>query len=476
MRPSAVKRGQWCPECANQGRGAYQLLNIPTLKEIAHQRGGECLSTEYLGVHSNVLWRCAHGHEFSATPADVKNSGNWCPNCAVRWGERLCREFFEKMFNTNFPKVRPVWLKNQQGRNLELDGFNKELKIAFEHQGEHHFQEGVFTKSNTAFKRVLFHDRIKREKCAEHGVALIEVPEIGTRIRVGDLKDYIIEQAEILGVDHKIVSTSFIPDWWKVYAGGYDYLEKLRAVAHKHGGRLLTTEWKGHKVSVDFICSEGHRFTMMPYGVLYGAWCQKCAGNERGTIEDMRKIAAERGGECLSDVYVNSQTKLRWHCLKHDYTWWNTPNNIKRGQWCIACAGRTRWTIEAVKSFAESRGGVCISEKYVNTKAKLAFRCHTCGHNWETSLASLLNGSFCPRCGLQKVLRHTRKTITEMNEIAESRGGRCLSTEYLNSHTPLLFKCGDPNHPSWKAAPTNIRRGKWCPVCGRRRRGRSKPH
>ena len=171
----------------------------------------------------------------------------------------------------------------------------------------------------------------------------------------------------------------------------------------------------------------------------------------------------------MSDVYVNDKTKLKWRCPKHDYTWWNKPNNIKRGQWCIVCAGRTKWTIDAVKSLAESRGGVCVSDKYMNTTAKLSLRCNTCGHVWETSLNSLLNGSFCPKCGLEKVLQHTRKTITGMQEIAESRGGRCLSTTYVNSHTHLLFKCGNPNHPPWKATPSNIRRGRWCPVCGHRR-------
>ena len=179
----------------------------------------------------------------------------------------------------------------------------------------------------------------------------------------------------------------------------------------------------------------------------------------------MIKLANARGGECLSKEYVNGQTKLKWYCKEHDYTWWNTPNNIKRGQWCIFCSGRTKWTIESVKRIAESRDGMCLSTKYENTKSKLNFKCNSCGNRWATTLNSILNGAFCPKCGLNKVIRKTRKTLLEMKEIAESHGGECLSDKYVNSHTPLIFKCKNPDHPPWKAAPTNICRRKWCRLC-----------
>lgn len=465
MIPSAVKQGQWCNECANEVRGNYQLLDIPTLQEIARERGGECLSTAYEGVHSKLLWRCAHGHEFEMVPADVKNQGSWCPTCATGWGERLCRQLFEGIFGSSFPRCKPEWLKNPQGNRLELDGFSEELRIAFEHQGEHHYKDGVFSKSNSAFKRILLHDRIKRERCADVGIILIEIPEVGTRTKVEDLRSFILLEATRSGVEGKVVNASFTPDWREVYAGGYDYIERLRAIAQEHGGRLLTDEWKGQDVAVILECKMGHRFKMKPSGVYQGAWCQECAGNRPGTIEEMRRIAKERGGECLSHEYVNGKTKLKWRCLIHDHTWWNTPNNIKRGQWCILCAGRRKWTIEAVRALAQARGGSCLSDEYRNTKAKLRFRCGTCGHIWDTTLSSLLNGSFCPRCGLERVLKKTRKSIDEMHEIAAQHGGSCLSTRYVNSHTPLVFKCRNQSHPPWKAAPTNIRRGKWCRLC-----------
>ena len=62
------------------------------------------------------------------------------------------------------------------------------------------------------------------------------------------------------------------------------------------------------------------------------------------TIEQMHALAKERGGVCLSTVYVNSYTKLRWRCSE-GHEWEATPSNVKRlDSWCPACVGTLRGT------------------------------------------------------------------------------------------------------------------------------------
>ena len=34
----------------------------------------------------------------------------------------------------------------------------------------------------------------------------------------------------------------------------------------------------------------------------------------RLTIEEMKKIATDRGGKCLSHVYINGLNRLKWQC------------------------------------------------------------------------------------------------------------------------------------------------------------------
>ena len=55
-----------------------------------------------------------------------------------------------------------------------------------------------------------------------------------------------------------------------------------------------------------------------------------------------------------------------------------------------------------------------------------------------------------------------------MIELAKKRNGECLSTEYINAHTKLLWKCADGHE--WEAKPNNIQQGKWCPICARRKK------
>jgi len=56
-------------------------------------------------------------------------------------------------------------------------------------------------------------------------------------------------------------------------------------------------------------------------------------------------------------------------------------------------------------------------------------------------------------------------TIEEMCSIAESRGGKCLSLEYVNSGSQLIWEC-HRNH-TWKTSAESIKSGRWCPYCNK---------
>ncbi len=76
---SNIKSSRWCPHCAKNTK--YSLLDMYAL---AHQKGGKCLSTEYEGSHTKLLWECKRNHTWRATPSSVRNcrkGGSWCPIC-----------------------------------------------------------------------------------------------------------------------------------------------------------------------------------------------------------------------------------------------------------------------------------------------------------------------------------------------------------------------------------------------------------
>lgn len=59
------------------------------------------------------------------------------------------------------------------------------------------------------------------------------------------------------------------------------------------------------------------------------------------TLEDMRALAKERGGACLSDSYKNNYTKLRWRCGK-GHEWESLPKSLLQGTWCRFCSAKRR--------------------------------------------------------------------------------------------------------------------------------------
>ena len=82
----------------------------------------------------------------------------------------------------------------------------------------------------------------------------------------------------------------------------------------------------------------------------------ECGGSNLSTIIGMQDLAAEKGGLCLSDNYVDALTKLRWQCSKN-HIWEATPETIINGSWCPECARARRYTIEGMAELAAEQGG-----------------------------------------------------------------------------------------------------------------------
>jgi hypothetical protein len=79
----------------------------------------------------------------------------------------------ERITGWKFPKARPTWLRGRGLQPLELDGYNARHKVAFEYQGEQHYQSLYGEATLTRTKR---NDTRKRITCLRRGVQLICVP------------------------------------------------------------------------------------------------------------------------------------------------------------------------------------------------------------------------------------------------------------------------------------------------------------
>lgn len=253
---------------------------------------------------------------------------------------------------------------------------------------------------------------------------------------------------------------------WCPYCAGKasSTIEEMKKIAAKHGGKCLSEKYEGQEVKLLWQCKNGHKWEAIPKHIIKGiVWCPYCAreiirDKLRYTINEMQEFALKKGGFCISKINKSQSNQFLWQC-KNGHKWVATPTKMKqRKYFCARCMGRKPSQKDLYK-IAKKRGGTCLSTKYINNETKLRWRCKD-GHEWEATLSMVKSGTWCPYCAKKVIL-----TIKEMQELAAKRGGRCLSSKYINSQTKLHWECKHGH--VFEASPSHIKTSKsWCPICG----------
>jgi hypothetical protein len=194
--------------------------------------------------------------------------------------------------------------------------------------------------------------------------------------------------------------------------------------------------------------------------------------NQDFSLQQLQRIASQRGGECLASRYLKTMSPLRWRCAFGHQWQASLASIIRRNTWCPACAGNRKLELKDLCKLARERGGKCLSREYLNGRTPLTWECSH-GHKWRAAAEQVKGGLFrkgtwCPRCYDRRRTFRPAGTIEQMRSLASSRGGTCMSPNYLGSRAKLLWRCGQGHR--WFAVPGNIKRGNWCPVCAGNRR------
>jgi hypothetical protein len=309
---------------------------IENMQKIAKDRAGKCLSTEYLKSNKKLTWQCHFNHIWDATPNAIK-IGQWCPYCCEGVGERVCRLIFETVFSEKFIKIRPDWLRSPtNNRKLELDGYCDKLNIAFEYNGFQHYE------NNALYPRSKYDD-VKIQKCKENGVNLFIIKEVKNTLEYKNILSQIEDQLNSFGI---VVDTKIDIQINDVYKTNHSelYLSKIQKISEEHDGKCLSDNYIDSVYKLKFKCKYGHIWNTSPANIISGYWCPECGvinktgkNNSRSyTINKMIEIADNKNGKCLSAEYLGSNEKLMWQC-KLGHVWKATPGHIMHGSWCPKC-------------------------------------------------------------------------------------------------------------------------------------------
>jgi hypothetical protein len=135
-----------------------------------------------------------------------------------------------------------------------------------------------------------------------------------------------------------------------------------------------------------------------------------------------------------------------------------------------------RKLLDRCRAAARALGGECLSERYVDGRHRMTFRCAK-GHRWRTASAAVTQGQWCPHCAGEKPNEaKRRRKFLSVQRIATNHGGRCLARTYVDQYTKMRWRCAEGHvwireyllwscrqGHEWRAKPNVIINGRWCP-------------
>ncbi|CAB3796486.1 hypothetical protein LMG28688_04317 [Paraburkholderia caffeinitolerans] len=251
-----------------------------------------------------------------------------------------------------------------------------------------------------------------------------------------------------------------------------DGLERLRAIAARHGGACLSTDYAGSSAFYRFRCAQGHEWQTRGSVVLYhNSWCKSCARKRARLLPDglarLQAAAAVHGGRCLSESFRGTAARHTFECAA-GHVWEGYAGSVLySGGWCRRCGRdgqRSADGLARLQETARQHGGQCLAGRYDGRVARYRFRCVE-GHIWETTGQIVLRGAWCPACAASTAgqsLLHAHG-LAMLRERATARGGVCLEETYLGTARGHRFRCSEGHE--WTAKGSAILAGRWCWMC-----------
>jgi len=409
-----VLEGQWCRLCSDKP----MPLTLKECQELAKLRNGICKNRNYINNRTLMRWKCGICNTKWENNFDHIKSGQWCPKCAINnnKSENMMRDLLEKYTGKKFPNVRPDFMKhNKTGKNLELDCYNEELKLAFEYHGRQHYRycPDLFHKKGFhVFKNQLARDVAKYKLCFQNNIRLIVIPYYKyTYLNYKEFKAFIkltLKKFKIEIINTKKLKDSQTeqmnkPEEIAENDSKSEYtLKDCQTFVKNKNGKCLSDEFIDIHTPIRWQCGFDHEPWEASFNELKNneSWCPKC--NIKGykyTLQDCQTYAKNQDGECLSDGYEKNRVMMRWgcnRCKNNNIT--KTFTSVLRYNICKCDKVNIRkFTIEDCQAFAKTKNGFCLSGKadYVDIKSSLNWKCKN-GHIWHNSFHRIKNeGYWC---------------------------------------------------------------------------------
>ena len=195
-----------------------KTYDLDFFKKIAAEKEGACLSTEYLGLHAYLKFRCKIGHDFQTRPKKIIYDESWCP---------LCR-----------------------GQH-----YSEHSLLTFQLIAKKNGGECLSDKYNGIRNKLHFKCHIGHEWSA--------------------IAHNILHQKSWCPICAKAKNERF-----KKPSSG-EMLKQIQTIAKERLGKCLSTEYLGDKVHLKFECADGHQWEATPNTIKRPHWCPVCKNGRK---------------------------------------------------------------------------------------------------------------------------------------------------------------------------------------------------
>lgn len=208
---------------------------------------------------------------------------------------------------------------------------------------------------------------------------------------------------------------------------------------------------------------------------------------EKKYVIDNAELMAEWNWEKNNELKLDPKTltignnkKAWWKCSK-GHEWQTSVVNRNKGSGCPYCLGR--YAIKGENDLKtvnptlanewnnEKNGSLKPEHFTVNSQKKVWWKCQK-GHEWQTTISHRTNGSGCPFCAGQKVIKGENDLQTVNPTLAnewnyEKNKGLTPEDVMPNSNKKVWWKCQKGHE--WQTSIANRNYGYGCPVCNSER-------
>jgi len=393
-----------------QERVDWKQFTITDFQKVAEERGGRCLSSEfeYANSNSRLLWRCDKcGHEWHSAVFNVKARGTWCAKCALNGYQTETKVYEETraIFPDTERGFRPSWCLHPETKKcLSFDVVVPSLKCIIEVDGKQHFEK-IEMWGSTNPEEVRKRDIIKMTQAHENGYKVVRV-----------LQEDVWRNKRLLS--DKIESIVRDPSRIPVFLTDV----KNEAVYDNHKRDIIDVLRTSLSSEV-FYWAE-----LENYEPLFTEEDMPLIRELiRAKFDEIGETPTEEESLDLQDIEMLLPIKL---------TEFVTKARLVHGH---------KYDYSQVV--------------YVNSHTYVTVRCRLHGEFSVTPSHHISTNRACAGCA-----GNLRLTLEECKRVAELRNGKCLSSEYKNNSTKMLWECSEGHQ--WEAVIASIKTlNTWCPKC-----------